>query len=189
MCSAPLAPLSLRRAAARVSSPSPQARFEPLHDKYKMLEHFEVSVPEEQQALLEALSPAWSHFCSVLDEMANRLEKYKDNFREKVKSLLDSFLKEVGTSSEEFFANAPYSFEVATADALASLKASRDSLASLRKRVSGCGGGRAAAAAAARVGCAGSGLPSVAVGRLYRAGLCVPRFIDPSCPGEASLCL
>lgn len=123
---------------------SVQARFEPLHDKYKMLDHFEVSVPEEQQTLLEHLSPAWSHFCSVLDEMANRLEKHKDNFREKVKSLLDSFLKEVGTSSEEFFANAPYSFEVATADALVSLKASRDSLASLRKRVSEQGWGRCA---------------------------------------------
>lgn len=50
-------------------------------EKYKLLERFEVQIPEEQINLLEALDPEWAKFQAMLDEAAVRLEKYKDNFR------------------------------------------------------------------------------------------------------------
>lgn len=39
-----------------------EARFEPLRDKYKLLERYEVGAKEEEAALLEGLEPAWTQF-------------------------------------------------------------------------------------------------------------------------------
>lgn len=64
-------------------------------EKYKVLEKFEVQIPEDQLDRLEALAPAWAGYLEMLDESNLKLEKHKDNFREKVKSLLDTFLKDV----------------------------------------------------------------------------------------------
>lgn len=58
-----------------------EARFEPLRDKYKLLERYEVGAKEEEAALLESLEPSWGAFQALLDETAGKLEKYKDNFR------------------------------------------------------------------------------------------------------------
>jgi len=58
-------------------------------DKYKLLERFEVVVPDEQLSSLEMLEPAWAEFCTGLDAAGVRLERSKDAFRERVKGMLD----------------------------------------------------------------------------------------------------
>ena len=71
----------------------------------------------------------------MVDESGGKLEKFKDGFREKVKTMLDSFLKEVTVASEDFFKAAPYSFDrVTTHEALGSISASKTLLESLRVR-------------------------------------------------------
>ncbi|GIM07381.1 hypothetical protein Vretimale_11536 [Volvox reticuliferus] len=111
-----------------------EARFEPLRDKYKLLERYEVGAKEEEAALLEALEPAWTAFQALLDETAGKLERYKDNFREKVKNLLDSFLKDVASLCDEFTRDAPYSSDVPTKEAVAFVTSSKQAVEDTRKR-------------------------------------------------------
>lgn len=49
-----------------------------------MLARHEVAVPEEQLERLDGLNAAWAHYLEVLDEAQGKLERHKDNFREKV---------------------------------------------------------------------------------------------------------
>ena len=58
-------------------------------EKYKVLERFEVVVPEEQVQQLDALEGAWAKHLAMLDNAAVRLEKFKDSFRDKVHSSCD----------------------------------------------------------------------------------------------------
>lgn len=51
-----------------------------------MLEKFEVQVPEDQIASLEALELEWGRFLHALDEASIKLERYKDSFRDKVRA-------------------------------------------------------------------------------------------------------
>ena len=62
-------------------------------DKYWLLDKFDVAVPEEQLAALEALEAAWARFCASCEEAALRLDRAKDGFRERVKGMLEGFLQ------------------------------------------------------------------------------------------------
>lgn len=111
------------------------ARFDPLREKYKVLERFEVQIPDDQLSSLDALDVEWARFQSTLDEAGGKLERYKDNFREKVKSLLENFLKEVAQAAEDFTKGAPFSNEAFdTQQALAFIEESKVAVADLRKR-------------------------------------------------------
>ncbi|WIA33430.1 hypothetical protein OEZ86_006562 [Tetradesmus obliquus] len=83
------------------------ARFDPLRDKYFVLEKFEVQVPDAQLELLDRLDAEWARFQVGLDDAAVRLERSKDSFRDKVKSMLEAFLREIATMQEEFVRASP----------------------------------------------------------------------------------
>ncbi|KAL0040883.1 hypothetical protein WJX79_008591 [Trebouxia sp. C0005] len=91
--------------------PSIQARFEPLHDKYRTLEKFEMSVPDAQLAQLDELEGSWAAFRSCLDETATNLERAKDSFRDKLVQMVDTFATEVVVSRDIFTQDAPFSNE------------------------------------------------------------------------------
>jgi len=112
-----------------------EARFEPLREKYKVLARHEVPVPEEQLERLDALNPAWTQYLEMLEEAQGKLERHKDNFREKVKSLLDTFLKDVGYAAEEFSNTAPYSHEnTSTLKAFATIEESKNTVKDFKRR-------------------------------------------------------
>eukprot|EP00879_Flechtneria_rotunda_P019356 GHRR01020328.1.p1 GENE.GHRR01020328.1~~GHRR01020328.1.p1 ORF type:complete len:1679 (+),score=578.13 GHRR01020328.1:143-5179(+) len=90
------------------------ASFEPLRDKYRMLERFEVQVPDAQLEQLDKLDLAWARFQVGLDEAAARLERSKDAFRDKVKAMLEAFVRDIATMQEEFVRGAPYDAETTT---------------------------------------------------------------------------
>ena len=50
----------------------------------QVLEKFEVTVPDDQLLLLDTLDAEWARFQSSLEDSGGKLEKHKDNFREKV---------------------------------------------------------------------------------------------------------
>ncbi len=77
-------------------------------DKYRVLEKFEVQVPDEQLDALDALEPGWARFQAGLDDAAARLDRSKESFRERVKGMLDAFLRDIATMYEEFVKGAPY---------------------------------------------------------------------------------
>jgi hypothetical protein len=51
----------------------------------QVLEKYEVQIPDDQLTLLDSLDLEWSRFQSSLDDAGGKLERYKDNFREKVR--------------------------------------------------------------------------------------------------------
>jgi len=53
-------------------------------EKYKVLARHEVSVPEVQLEELDSLGASWEQYLVVLEEGQSKLERHKDNFREKV---------------------------------------------------------------------------------------------------------
>ena len=76
------------------------------------LQPLQVNLPDAELAQLDALEPEWARFLATLDEAFVALERAKETFREKLTRLLDSFVKDVGTSREVFTQDAPYTFEV-----------------------------------------------------------------------------
>ncbi|CAD7695690.1 unnamed protein product, partial [Ostreobium quekettii] len=111
------------------------ARFEPLRERYRALERFEVSVPDDRLALLEEIEPAWARFQGMLDEASATLEKSKENFREKVKHMVDAFAKDVSTAREEFSKAAPYTNDNFTIDtAFQFIESAKDGVKDARKK-------------------------------------------------------
>ena len=81
----------------------------------------QVSVPDAQLAQLDELEGSWAAFRSCLDETAASLERAKDNFRDKLVQMVDTFATEVVVSRDMFTQDAPFSNEVSrTAAAAAS---------------------------------------------------------------------
>lgn len=69
----------------------------------------EVAISDAQRAELGNLPAEWSRFQSVLQEAAGSLEEAKENFRERVRGMVDSFGAEVATIADTFNNTAPFS--------------------------------------------------------------------------------
>ena len=85
--------------------------FAPILAKYKTLERFEVSITAEEVAMIESLSSAWTTFEKDLDDTAVELENAKENFREKLSKMVESFSKETTDNRQSFGETAPFTFE------------------------------------------------------------------------------
>ncbi|NJM77481.1 MAG: hypothetical protein HC852_18980 [Acaryochloridaceae cyanobacterium RU_4_10] len=73
-----------------------------------MLQH-EVAISDVNRAQLAALPAEWTKFKAVIQEAAVSLDDAKENFRERVRGMVDAFSAEVNTISETFAATAPFS--------------------------------------------------------------------------------
>lgn len=69
----------------------------------------EVAISDTQRAQLASLPAEWARFQGVLQEAAGSLEEAKENFRERVRGMVDSFGAEVASIAETFNATAPFS--------------------------------------------------------------------------------
>lgn len=65
-----------------------EARFEPLTDKYRTLERFEVAVTDGETGMLERLPGEWAEFQQILTDTEAELEKAKENFRDKLTKMV-----------------------------------------------------------------------------------------------------
>ena len=90
---------------------SVEARFQPLHDKYKTLERFEAGVTDEENALLESLESKWEDYKSMLLAAEETLATAKEGFRERVAKMSDAFTREVAETRETFQTVAPFTNE------------------------------------------------------------------------------
>ncbi len=52
-----------------------------------------MAVPEEQRFALDGLGAVWERFCAACTEAAQRLDRAKEGFRERVKSMMEGFLQ------------------------------------------------------------------------------------------------
>lgn len=69
----------------------------------------DVTIPDAQRTQLANLPAAWDKFQGVLEDAAASLDDAKENFREKVRGMVDTFGGEVAAVAEGFTATAPFS--------------------------------------------------------------------------------
>jgi hypothetical protein len=69
----------------------------------------DVTIPDAQRTQLANLPAAWDKFQGVLEDAAASLDDAKENFREKVRGMVDTFGGEVAAVAEGFTASAPFS--------------------------------------------------------------------------------
>lgn len=71
-----------------------------------------------------------------MDDVGVRLDRTKESFREKVKGMLDGFLREIAAMYEEFTQLAPYSHEgITTKMALAFINQGKSQVTNARYKV------------------------------------------------------
>lgn len=68
-----------------------------------------MAISDTQRSQLDNLTSEWGRFQAVLQEAAGSLEEAKENFRERVRGLVDSFGAEVASIAETFGKTAPFS--------------------------------------------------------------------------------
>lgn len=78
----------------------------------------EVTIPDAQRAQLASLPAEWTAFQAVIAEAGSSLEDAKENFRERVRGMVDAFSAEVTDVAATFAAVAPFTSDgVTTAQA------------------------------------------------------------------------
>lgn len=113
-----------------------EARFDPLRAKYSTLERFEMVIPDEELALLEALDSEWELFLTHLDKAQEMLDASKDTFRDRVNSMVAQFKVDVREDYEAFTKRAPYNDEVTTEEAMQFISASEAQIEQKRHQAS-----------------------------------------------------
>ncbi|KAJ7527535.1 hypothetical protein O6H91_16G059900 [Diphasiastrum complanatum] len=94
-----------------------EARFEPLQEKYKTLEKFEVNIAEDERELLEKLPAEWQAFQLMVLALEEDLEQAKSGFHETVSTMVESFSKEVSDARMQFLNQIPTTSTTTTEDA------------------------------------------------------------------------
>jgi hypothetical protein len=80
-----------------------------------MFMQHEVAVPDAQRAQLTNLPNEWAAYQAAVTKAGSTLETAKENFREKVRGMVEHFSEEVGELANAFAATAPFTSEGFTA--------------------------------------------------------------------------
>ncbi|CAM6114547.1 unnamed protein product [Calypogeia fissa] len=103
--------------AVKEEGAATEARFAPLEDKYKVLAKFEVPVADEEKALLESLPAKWEEFNVMLANVEQKLEAAKNNFRDTLSKMVDSFVEEIAEARASFVERMPMTTATSVSDA------------------------------------------------------------------------
>lgn len=85
------------------------AKMGPLHSKYEELKNQGVAVPDEEQAELLALADTWEAFEGMLRGAEDMLVRAKESQRDRLVSMVDQFVVDLGVFRQEFESQAPFS--------------------------------------------------------------------------------
>eukprot|EP00899_Mesostigma_viride_P014884 jgi/Mesvir1/23397/Mv21091-RA.2 len=111
-----------------------EARFAPIIEKYQTLEKFEVVITSDEQDMLDRLPAEWAAFQLAMQDTEADLARAKENFRDKLAKMVDTFLKEVTDQREDFVARIPMGDNVSIADAFKFIQDGRDAVEAYRKK-------------------------------------------------------
>ena len=73
-----------------------------------------MAIPDSQRAQLASLPAEWTAFQAAIVDAGSSLEDAKENFREKVRGMVDTFGAEVAEVADTFAAAAPFTSEGVT---------------------------------------------------------------------------
>ncbi|KAG4103981.1 dynein heavy chain and region D6 of dynein motor-domain-containing protein [Neocallimastix lanati (nom. inval.)] len=90
------------------NSESIQGQFSPIHEKYQILEKYEVPITENEKERLEGLNAHWEVFQQVVEESDKAYQEYKSKFKTEVLQSVDEFTKYLSSLSEEFESKGPF---------------------------------------------------------------------------------
>ena len=111
-----------------------EARFEPLETMYRMLEKFEVQVPEAELVKLSTLRGEWANYKATLHDAAGRLQKAKADFKDDLMQSLTDFTNHTSSLRNEFLRTAPFDAEPTLEQARKLLAEARQKVAEVRTR-------------------------------------------------------
>jgi len=98
--------------------PKIEARIPPLHEQFAILEKYEVDIPENIQAMLEALSNEWVLFQQCLIDSEGMLKKSKEKFKSGLLFSAEDFKKSVNLLQDDLAAKGAYSAKIPIDEAL-----------------------------------------------------------------------
>jgi len=88
--------------------PEIEAKLQPLEEKFKLLEDYQINLKEDEIYRKNTLREAWVKFGDMLERMEVRNQKvYNDLYQDTMKNL-DDFMKEASDNKITFMANAPF---------------------------------------------------------------------------------
>lgn len=88
--------------------PEIEAKLQPLEEKFKLLEDYQINLKEDEIYRKNTLREAWMKFGDMLERMEVRNQKvYNDLYQDTMKNL-DDFMKEASDNKITFMANAPF---------------------------------------------------------------------------------
>ncbi|XP_077988088.1 dynein axonemal heavy chain 2-like [Glandiceps talaboti] len=111
-----------------------EARFPPLHEQFSILEKYDVSIPEETQAMLDELSNEWVSFQQCIIDSDAMLKKYKEKFKSGLIASAEEFKKNVHNLADDFHSNGPFSSTIQCEDALKQIGEVRGKLNELKEQ-------------------------------------------------------
>ncbi|KAI5057584.1 hypothetical protein GOP47_0027599 [Adiantum capillus-veneris] len=120
--------------AVREESSTFKTRFEPLQEKYKTLQKFEVPITEDEKTMLERLPLEWEAFESMLESLEEELEQAKKGFYETLSLLVKSFSKEVSDARLSFTERVPTTSSTTTEDSMAFIEEAYNKVDSFQQR-------------------------------------------------------
>nr|KAG5688710.1 hypothetical protein BaRGS_029536 [Batillaria attramentaria] len=112
--------------------PTIEAKFEPLSEQFAILEKYEVPIPEDVIEMHNDLGNEWVRFQQVLIDAEVMLKKHKERFKSNLLAQSEEFKKQVAGLMDEFQTKGPFTANIATADALATIEQIRTQLSTLK---------------------------------------------------------
>eukprot|EP01135_Chromosphaera_perkinsii_P005558 Nk52_evm107s352 gene=Nk52_evmTU107s352 len=85
-----------------------EEKFGPLHEKYQILEKYDVTIEEDEKVLLEELQGHWSNFQSALVDSDLILKQCRERFKASLLHSMEEFNKNIESMKEDFSAKAPF---------------------------------------------------------------------------------
>jgi dynein heavy chain len=114
--------------------PQLKSRFEPVREIYNTLARFEVTVKDEEMAMLQGLDVAYDEHISMLQDSDRLLEKCKMSMKRDLEGQMDGFTQQLADMRSAAQAELPFSDDKDPREALALIEAYKTKLQKARER-------------------------------------------------------
>ena len=84
-----------------------EAKFQPIHEQYQILDKYDVPIKEEERRQLDTLHSSWAYFQQTMADAERSLQEDKAKFKAELLSSVEEFNKSVQIMREEFLNKGP----------------------------------------------------------------------------------
>ncbi|XP_065175861.1 dynein axonemal heavy chain 2-like isoform X2 [Sycon ciliatum] len=117
----------------RASTAEKEEEFEPLLDRFRVLENHEFEITPDVRIKIDSLDRCWKNYLQCLDDSDAMLKQTKESFRAGLLQSAEELKRNVMQACDDFQHKGPYSNAVSTQDALGFIANMRETLRRLNK--------------------------------------------------------